>query len=47
MCVETGVIYDSVSNAARLTGITRSNISDAVHHFNGSETAGGYHWKFI
>ena len=43
MCVETGVVYSSLREAARVTGI--NNISAAckgiyIH-------AGGYHWKFV
>jgi len=44
ICVETGVIYNSIKNAAKETGINKSAIS---HCCNGrNKTAGNYHWRF-
>lgn len=44
-CVETGVIYDSVRAAGRITGICSICISCCL---NGKQkTAGGYHWKVV
>lgn len=43
MCVETGIMYESVQDAERKTGVNNSNISKC---FTGKrKTAGGYHWK--
>ena len=44
ICVETGVIYDSVSMAAKALNIKRSSISNVLT--GRSKTAGGYHWKY-
>lgn len=42
ICVETGIVYSSISEATKCTGI--NNISKAL---NPKYTAGGYHWKEI
>ena len=42
ICIETGVVYESISEAARQTGISRENIKTAI---NGQRlSAGGFHW---
>ena len=41
-CVETGVIYESMSEATRSTGATVKNAFKP-----GRKTAGGYHWEFV
>lgn len=43
ICVETGKIYDSITQAAEDTGINGGNISSAVRGL--IATAGGYHWE--
>ena len=44
ICIETGVIYNSMVDVEKITGIKRDNIS---HCCRGKcKTAGGYHWKF-
>ena len=44
-CKETGVIYDSIGEAAR---ITNSNSRSIVNHLKGrSKSAGGFHWEYI
>lgn len=43
MCVETGAVYESVSEASRQTGINRGNISACM--YSERHRAGGYHWK--
>ena len=44
-CVETGVVYHSMSYAEKETGISYSKISMVC---NGKrKTAGGYHWEFV
>ncbi len=42
LCIETGVVYESIAEAARQTGISRNNLESAVNKLRGS--AGGYHW---
>lgn len=45
ICIETKVIYESISEAARQTGISRENIKTAL---NGKRlSAGGYHWALV
>lgn len=46
VCLETGVVYPSVSEASRQTGVHYQHISNCC---NGKrQTAGGYHWaRFI
>ena len=46
VCVETGVIYTCINEAAKATGITKTQISRCcrcVAHYN---TAGGYTWQY-
>ena len=45
LCVEMNVIYPSVSEASRQTGISQPNISSVC--IGRTKTAGGYHWKYI
>ena len=45
ICIETGVIYESASEAARQTGIPQGNISRACR--KGGNMAGGYSWKYL
>ena len=42
LCVETGMIYDSIIEASRKTKIYKSCIAHAVRGI--AHTAGGYHW---
>lgn len=42
-CVETQVIYSSIGEAHKLTGI--NNIGIAAH--NSDRTAGSFHWRFL
>lgn len=45
-CIETGIIYESITEATQQTGVRKSSISSVCH--NGStRTAGGYHWSFV
>ena len=43
VCVETGEIFDSITQAATAVGVSRSSISKCVT----DNTAGGYHWKYV
>lgn len=46
LCVETGKIYDSILEAAQLSGITRGNIYGVLLKRKGQHTAGGFHWEY-
>ena len=41
-CIETGVVYPSMTKAAQDVGVTRCVVSDAVYK---GYKAGGYHWE--
>ena len=45
MCVETGAIYSSITDAARATGADRRKISAVC--LGKRQTTGGYHWKYL
>lgn len=45
LCIETGIIYSSIMDAARQTGIDQSDISKVCRGVR--KTAGGFHWKYI
>jgi hypothetical protein len=45
-CVETNLIYNSCTEAAKATGINRSNIAGVAHKRTHHITAGGYHWEW-
>ena len=47
LCVETGIIYNSLREAERITGIHNTNISACCLGKYRHKTAGGYHWKHI
>lgn len=44
LCVETGKVYESLSEAERQLGISFKNISNVLR--GKSKTAGGYHWEY-
>lgn len=44
LCVETGEVYKSVSEAGRQSGISFKAISKVLR--GKSKTSGGYHWKY-
>lgn len=45
LCVETGIIYNSISEASQCTNINGGNIGNVCHER--LKTAGGYHWVFV
>ena len=45
LCVETNVLYNSMSDAARAVSVTEAAIRRAVYDIK--RTSGGYHWKNI
>lgn len=44
-CVETGVVYSGIREAARETGLGHQNISAACH--GKIKTSGGCHWELV
>lgn len=46
LCVETGVIYNSMREAERLTGINYKRISDVCNNKYGRKSAGEFTWCF-
>lgn len=46
-CVETGIAYQSLCDAARATGTQQSSISQAIRGYRGMSKANGYHWEYI
>lgn len=51
MCIETGVVYESATNAGKLMGVNSNSITSVCTGTpmkNGCvrHTAGGYHWRY-
>lgn len=47
LCVETGIIYSSIKEAAEKTQTNRSSIANICNgNSRRCKTAGGYHWKY-
>lgn len=46
ICVDTGVVYKSIHEASRLTGIGRKEIANVCKHRNGYRTAGNFIWRY-
>lgn len=44
ICIETNIIYDSITKASKSTNIHSSSISNVCH--GKRKTAGGFHWRF-
>lgn len=44
ICIETGILYSSATEAEESIGVVRENIGRAAH--GRRKTAGGYHWKY-
>ena len=47
LCIETGIIYDSMHTAEKETGAKYKNISKVCKNEYDRKTAGGYHWKLV
>lgn len=45
ICIETGIVYESMMQAEREIGISMKSISNCCR--GKSKTAGGYHWEFV
>lgn len=46
LCVETGKIFESISEAERETGIPNTHISSVCNRKKSHKTAGGFHWQY-
>lgn len=46
-CVETGVIYKSLTEVCKLHNLNLGNVSSICNHRVGYKTAGGYHWEYV
>lgn len=46
VCVESGLVYKSINDAARATGINKKQISGCCRNVPHYNAAGGYHWRF-
>lgn len=46
LCVESGMLFDSINDASRATGINKKQISNCCRNIPHYNAAGGYHWKF-
>lgn len=46
LCVETGVIYDSLTIASKDTGARRDHISECCRFNTKRKTAAGFHWQY-
>jgi group I intron endonuclease len=46
LCVETGIIYSSINEAASAMGINKKMISNCCRNIPHYKTAKGYHWQF-
>lgn len=47
LCVETGIVYESMHDAENETGAKYKNISKVCKKEYGRKTAGGFHWEII
>ena len=45
LCVETGIIYPSINDAARQLHLSSGHVSEACNGIR--ETCGGFHWEVI
>lgn len=47
LCVETGMIYESINDAARAVECNKKLISNCCRKIPHYNTAKGYHWEFV
>ena len=45
-CVETGVVYESISAAADMNGVSVGSLSGVLNGGYGRKTLGGLHWEY-
>lgn len=46
-CVESGIIYTSIKQAAELTNSRLGGIHEVLSNSSRTKTAGGYHWEYV
>lgn len=46
-CVETGIVYPSITKAGEAMGIDLKAISYCLNKGTKNSTSGGYHWEFV
>lgn len=46
-CLETGVVYSSLSEVQRQFGFAKQNISSCCKKKYGHKTVGNYHWEYV
>lgn len=46
LCIETGIVYESINDAARALDINKKMISNCCRGVAHYHTAKGYHWQF-
>ena len=46
-CIDSGVIYKSINEASRETGINKKGISGCCRNIPHYNTAGGFRWEFV
>lgn len=44
-CIETGIIYNSITEAAKTIGLNPNSLTPALK--NNNRTAKGYHWRYV
>lgn len=47
LCVETGMIFDSIKSAEQWIGVKGSRLSNVCQQKRGAKTCGGYHWGYV
>ena len=47
LCIETGKIYESISEACRQVGAQRANLINAINNKHRQKTTCGFHWQFV
>lgn len=47
LCIETGIIFDKISDAGNFYKINQSTIVSVCKKRPHFKTAGGYHWKYV
>ena len=47
LCIETGVVYPSIRNAARAIGYDNSTLQRICAGKGRSKTAKGFHWRYV
>ena len=47
LCVELGLIFDSIKEAELWVGVKGSRISNVCRLKRGCKTCGGYHWRYV